>query len=177
MKNSQLTILIPSYNRPESIDSLLKDIYESNFDWVMSIRICIIDDCSKKDYSNVIAKYSKVMNLDYHKVQRNGGKNKAIFTAIKNFKIKGKIAIIDDDMNLNFSWKDYINIELTNNECICINIYDTNSKKIIGDCPKLNMKFNDFYHKKLKHGDKIWIHNSEVLDLDEMKTFYIQNEN
>ncbi|MGL4950228.1 MAG: hypothetical protein ACRC4M_00075, partial [Mycoplasma sp.] len=46
-----------------------------------------------------------------------------------------------------------------------------------GDCPKLNMKFNDFYHKKLKHGDKIWIHNSEVLDLDEMKTFYIQNEN
>ena len=66
-----LTVAIPTYNRPHTLEKLLKQFQDEDEN---KFRILVSDDTSPDDPTNMVNKYQKVMpNLSYHRNERNLG--------------------------------------------------------------------------------------------------------
>lgn len=107
-----LSIIIPAYNRPSSLDFLLNSIAELNTDFIQQIEVIVSDDSTEPDaIIEVCQKYSYIMDINYVK-------NPAIIHAPGTNRKNGLnhasgqwIMSIDDDdaLHLNFNFvKDYL---------------------------------------------------------------------
>lgn len=90
----KLSILIPVYNEIRTLETILKRVMDAPLP--CERELVIVDDCSKdgsREYLKEFAeKHPDVVNLTFHK--KNGGKGRAIRTAIEKF--TGDWAIIQD---------------------------------------------------------------------------------
>jgi hypothetical protein len=124
-----ILIWINTYNRPNELRSLLTDICDnkSNFD----IKIFILDDCSKEDYTKMLQKFSGRLDITYHKMSYNYGKKlywRMCNYVLNRIKLEGNqykyFIKLDDDCRLisNFFLK-CINIwkNINDNKKICLN--------------------------------------------------------
>ena len=65
-----LSICIPTYNRPESLDNCLNSLAkqkEKNFE------VCISDNCSKADIKKIIKSYKKNLKIKFNRNNKNLG--------------------------------------------------------------------------------------------------------
>jgi len=124
-----ILLWINTYNRPEMLDNLLHDIQlnQSN----NTIDIYIFDDYSTCDYTNIISKYSCVLNIKYTKMTKRYGKHSywelfsyamSCFKKVQNeYKYFVKL---DDDLRLTNNFFDKcINIwnDINDDKKICLN--------------------------------------------------------
>ena len=68
-------IIIPAYNAHDTIETTLISICMQTY--VKKAKVYIVDDCSSKGYDEVVKKFSKLMNLNLLRVEKNGGPGKA----------------------------------------------------------------------------------------------------
>ena len=70
----KLSICIPTYNRPTHLENCLESIHISNKNCKnFKFEVCISDNGSKHNISKIIKKYSKKLNIKFHKFKRNLG--------------------------------------------------------------------------------------------------------
>lgn len=63
-------IIIPAYNAHNTIDDTLQSIARQTM--VDNLRVTIINDCSKKDYKDIVKKYEEI--LDIHEIDHEANK-------------------------------------------------------------------------------------------------------
>lgn len=66
-----LDIIIPAYNSHKYISNALYSITSQIFDG--NINVYIVNDCSDSDYSEIINKFSNVLNIKELKMKKNVG--------------------------------------------------------------------------------------------------------
>lgn len=98
MKKSELrvSIVIPTYNRPDLLDRLLASIKKQTF---AGFEVLIVDDNSpnQREYERVIARYTESLNEFYFlRNEKNGGAPYSRNRGIKLAKYD-LIALVDDD--------------------------------------------------------------------------------
>jgi len=91
-----LSILIPTFNRPQKLDKLLHSIKLNNLDSLCRYEIRIYDNNSEKDYSRVISKYDH-LNIIYKKHSKNIGSKKNFYRLQKDSEMDWFCIISDDD--------------------------------------------------------------------------------
>ncbi|MEM2954742.1 MAG: glycosyltransferase family 2 protein, partial [Candidatus Nanoarchaeia archaeon] len=97
-KGKLVSVIIPTYNRPNSIIKTLDSLYKQTY---RNFEVIVIDDCSKLPY-----KLKKRKNLRYFRNAKNEGP--AVSRNIGVAKANGDIILIlDDDIILK---KDYVEI-------------------------------------------------------------------
>ncbi len=126
-----LSICIPTYNRTNLLDNCLNSILISsknvdNFDF----EVCISDNCSEKDPSEIVNKYKKDLKIIFNRNKKNVG---FALNAIETLKLSnGKYAwlIGSDDLILSNTLSELKNIFEKNVdvEFFYVNSYYLNSK-------------------------------------------------
>lgn len=89
--NPKMSVIIPTYNKAFYLDLTLKGF---EFQTFQSFEIIIIDDGSNDTTKQIVAKYSKVMDIQYL-YQKNKGRAKAKNLGIQH--IRGEIVVFNDD--------------------------------------------------------------------------------
>jgi glycosyltransferase involved in cell wall biosynthesis len=70
----QLSICIPTYNRPTHLENCLESIHISNKNCKnFKFEVCISDNGSKHNISKIIKKYSKKLNIKFNRFKSNLG--------------------------------------------------------------------------------------------------------
>ena len=89
-----MSVITPVYNVASVIDRTLDSMLKQNY---KELEIVLVEDCSKDNSSEIIAKYTaKYPNIIYHKQEKNGGAAVARNTALKI--AKGRyVAFLDSD--------------------------------------------------------------------------------
>lgn len=92
--NEIVSVITPVYNVASVIESTLDSMLMQNY---KNLEIVLVDDCSKDNSAEIIAKYiAKYPNIVYHKQEKNGGAAVARNTALKL--AKGRyVAFLDSD--------------------------------------------------------------------------------
>jgi len=136
-----VTVVIPSYKRPEKLNKLLKSIIEQT---VLPNEIIVVDDCSDMDleYKNVIYKNKiNFKKLKYIKNESNFGAPKSRNIGIKNSSSEWIALTDDDDIWLKNKLELQTDKKFLNNEkigiisCWSFNEKD-NNRKIFNYFPK-----------------------------------------
>ena len=65
-----LSICIPTYNRPESLDNCLNNLAKQK---VKNFEVCISDNCSKIDVKKIIKPYKKNLKIKFQRNNKNLG--------------------------------------------------------------------------------------------------------
>lgn len=91
-----IDVIIPAFNAHETIDKTLASIAFQ--DCVDKLNVYIVDDCSKKNYSDFVKFYSNFMNIVEIKTDVNGGPGKARQLGIDSSKSEFLIFIDSDDV-------------------------------------------------------------------------------
>ncbi len=90
-----VSIVIPTFNRPELLDILLKSIAQQTF---RHFEVIVVDDCSslEHDYLKIIGKYREVFDIKYLRNEQSKG---APFSRNKGINISrfDLVALVDDD--------------------------------------------------------------------------------
>ncbi len=103
----KLSVLMPAYNEKDTIDEIVKRVRAVKLGGV-KLEIVIVDDGSKDGTREILARLAKKhksIKLIFHK--KNGGKGRAVRTAIEN--MTGDIAIIQD-ADLEYDPNDYMKL-------------------------------------------------------------------
>jgi len=92
--NEIVSVITPVYNVASVIESTLDSMLMQSY---KNLEIVLVDDCSKDNSAEIIAKYTdKYPNIVYHKQEKNGGAAVARNTALKL--AKGRyVAFLDSD--------------------------------------------------------------------------------
>lgn len=92
--NETISVITPVYNVATVIGRTLDSMLMQNYS---DLEIVLVDDCSKDNSAEIIAKYiAKYPNIVYHKQEKNGGAAVARNTALKL--AKGRyVAFLDSD--------------------------------------------------------------------------------
>ena len=92
--NETVSVITPVYNVASVIERTLDSILMQNY---KDLEIVLVDDCSKDNSAEIIAKYTaKYPNIKYHKQEKNGGAAVARNTALNL--AKGRyVAFLDSD--------------------------------------------------------------------------------
>lgn len=92
--NEIVSVITPVYNVGKVIGKTIESMLAQGYD---DLEIVLVDDCSKDNSAEVIAKYTaKYPNIVYHKQEKNGGAAVARNTALKL--AKGRyVAFLDSD--------------------------------------------------------------------------------
>lgn len=92
MSKPLVSIIIPTYNRPELLERACNTAFQQSYE---NIEIIVVDDNSPTDYSDVL-RVLEPLNIKYTKRSANGGGSAARNTGIEI--AKGEfIAFLDDD--------------------------------------------------------------------------------
>lgn len=92
MSTPLVSIIIPTYNRPELLERACNTAFQQSYE---NIEIIVVDDNSPTDYSEVL-RVLEPLNIKYTKRSANGGGSAARNTGIEI--AKGEfIAFLDDD--------------------------------------------------------------------------------
>lgn len=137
-----LDIIIPAYNAHETIERTIESIVnQKNAD---GYKVYVVNDCSDNDYSNIINRYSNVINIAEIKTEINGGPGLTRNYGLDNS--KGKyVMFIDSD--------DYL--------------YDNNSLKKLYDAitenESVDMVISSFIYERdgqriVKKENPVWLH-------------------
>jgi hypothetical protein len=140
-KPYSILIWINTYNRPDDLDNLLHDISKNKRNH-FSISIIVIDDHSELLYSDVIKKYSGILNITYNRMVSNHGKKK--YWKLCNYAINQIMSMgvfdyyikLDDDLRL-----------IDDFFARCINIWNN-----IKDTRKICLNFR----LDSREGKKVW---------------------
>lgn len=103
----KLSVLMPAYNEKGTIEEIIKRVQAVKLGKV-KLEIVIVDDGSKDGTREILTKLSKKhknMKIIFH--EKNGGKGRAVRTAIEN--MTGDIAIIQD-ADLEYDPNDYVKL-------------------------------------------------------------------
>lgn len=92
--NETVSVITPVYNVASVIERTLDSMLMQNY---KDLEIVLVDDCSKDNSAEIIAKYTaKYPNIVYHKQEKNGGAAVARNTALNL--AKGRyVAFLDSD--------------------------------------------------------------------------------
>lgn len=91
-----IDIIIPAYNAHDTIERTLYSIaYQEIVD---KINVFIINDCSNKDYANIVKFFSKFMNIKELKLNKNSGPGVARGYGVSNSNSEYIIFIDSDDV-------------------------------------------------------------------------------
>ena len=92
--NETVSVITPVYNVASVIERTLDSMLMQNYKY---LEIVLVDDCSKDNSAEIIAKYTaKYPNIVYHKQEKNGGAAVARNTALNL--AKGRyVAFLDSD--------------------------------------------------------------------------------
>jgi len=96
----KILILITTYNRPDSLLKLLKELNEDVFS--KAVHLLIFDDASTEDYSQVKDYLTKNFMFDYFRNEKNGGRENywqlvnAAFNEVRNHQFDYFMMIPDD---------------------------------------------------------------------------------
>jgi len=93
MKNSKLSICVPTFNRSNLLRTLITSIDDTYKDY---LEIIIVDDGSIDDTSKVCSEYSKKFNIKYY-FQENAGRSHALHKAIEESTSEFTIIMDSDD--------------------------------------------------------------------------------
>lgn len=92
--NETVSVITPVYNVASVIERTLDSMLMQNY---MDLEIVLVDDCSKDNSAEIIAKYTaKYPNIKYHKQEKNGGAAVARNTAL-NLAQGRYVAFLDSD--------------------------------------------------------------------------------
>jgi len=91
--NPKVSVIIPTYNRPERLQRALSSIRSQTYD---NIEAVVVDDHSETSMSEIAGSFSPSLDVKFIRHEQNKGANPARNTGIKNS--SGQyIAFLDDD--------------------------------------------------------------------------------
>lgn len=149
-----INIIIPTYNRPDHLNTILSDIYKKIDRDKVNFSIYVIDDCSDSSYINIVNKFKKFENFNYIRQEFNKGKNAALFKVFSMINPLEYVLIMDDKTRFEYPLSELSTFEISNNELIGIDLF-YEDEKMMGDNLNTGMTIHDFYFKKRRNGDKI----------------------
>lgn len=94
---STLSIVIPAYNEGKTIHLILDKVKAVQLHGGIAKEIIVVDDCSKDDTAQAIARYAQAnpaLNIQYFRHETNQGKGAALHTGIA--KATGQYLVIQD---------------------------------------------------------------------------------
>lgn len=96
MKNIVFDIIIPAYNAHNTIEKTLMSIATQTLS--EHIKVTIVNDCSQKNYKNIINKYRNLLDIEEITLKTNGGPGHARQVGIDNTSAPFIVFVDADDM-------------------------------------------------------------------------------
>ena len=93
-KKTGLSIVVPTFNRPDSLDNLLHYLSNQN-DLGSEFEIIVVDDGSESDYHGVISKHQNLPLAFYKKEHKGPGAARNLGVELSSF---SAVLFIDDDV-------------------------------------------------------------------------------
>ena len=166
---SSLSICIPNYNRPDSLDDCLNSIRiaKDNFSKLV-FEVCISDNSSENGPLEIIKKYEKDFKIKFHKNDKNLGFALNAIQTVKMASCKFAWLIGNDDLILPNTFRDLYEIFDKNkdSEFFFVNSYYLNSEYLEKyskpfDTHNLNLeKMDSICKKKINKKVNFW----EIID-------------
>lgn len=114
MEKKLIDIIIPAYNAHNTLVQALSSIAIQTM--AKDIRVLVINDCSKNDYSEIIKSFQKILEVIEIKHEKNMGPGAARNTGLKH-SLSKYIMFLDADDMFKDSWSiEYIYKEIENNQ-------------------------------------------------------------
>lgn len=88
--NNKTVVIIPTYNNPNSIKKVAKDVLEHNY------KLIIVDDGSDESIENIFSEYEK-KDIEFLRHRVNKGKGKAIVSGVNRAKELGYGYVVSID--------------------------------------------------------------------------------
>lgn len=100
-----LSICIPTYNRVKSLNNCLNSILIAKNFFNLDFEVCISDNATNENISNIINLYKKKFKINYHRNKKNYGVGYNILKAVSLAKGKYSWIIGNDDLLLPYTFK------------------------------------------------------------------------
>lgn len=188
-----IDIIIPAYNAHDTISKTLSSICSQNID--CKLNVYIIDDGSKKDYSEIINCFNKMINIKEIKLEKNSGPGVARQTGIENSNSDYIVFVdADDELYSVFSLKILYDKMIESESDVIIsafmeehdNGYDTHYQDYVwlhgkmykrSFIEKNNIHFNDSYSNEDNYfNQSIIIRNPKIEYIDDVVYLWKNNK-
>ena len=100
MLKPKISICIPTYNRADSLANCLNSIAIAAKNFVGRFEVCVSDNCSDDDTSNIVRKASAALDIQYHRHESNLGIPRNFIKVVSMAKGEFVWLIGDDDLLL-----------------------------------------------------------------------------
>ena len=109
--NIQLSICIPTYNRPQHLENCFEAIYISKKNCKrFNFEVCVSDNGSKHDIKSIIKRYKNKINIKFNRFNRNHGITRNFLKAVSMARGEFVWTIGNDDLLLPKSLKKIKNL-------------------------------------------------------------------
>lgn len=146
-----LSICIPTYNRPESLDNCLNSLAKQK---VKNFEVCISDNCSKIDVKKIIKPYKKNLKIKFQRNNKNLGFALNLLKVSKMAKGEYIWFIGDDDLLVPGAIKHLLGLIKKNNtfDFFWVNTFHLNASYLSNFKKPFNIKY---LPKKMEPHSKI----------------------
>lgn len=167
MKDIKIGIILPTYNRPFSLDNALKSIIVNKY---KNFVTCIIDDGSnyEQEYNAIIEKYKYDSRFFFKKIDENSGvnsaRNIALEILINQYNCDYITLLDDDDTFLPDTFSTVANIiNKTPHQWLVLLCQDKNGELITKTNKSGNLPYIHYFCQISMHGDATHFISSEAI--------------
>ena len=157
-----IDLIIPAYNAHDFISDLLFSVASQTIS--DKINVIIVDDCSKKDYKDIVKKFEKLLSIKVLKTKKNSGPGAARQLGLENATSKYVVFSDADDIFYNcFSFEILYNtIESRKENVVSANFFEESNGEFFEKGENAIWLHGKIYRRQFLEDHKIYFNDTRA---------------